>query len=366
MNSVRHFVKGDIPQVVDLFQRVFFNNGQPAPSSSKLKSYFEEVFFHNPWVEEDLASLVYETSGREIIGFIGVTPRRMYWREQPIRVAVSMHFMVEPGSRSTLAGVQLLKTFFSGPQDLSLTDSGSSVGRKVWEGLGGTTALAYSINWMRLLRPSQYLLYLLARKNQAFKLLSHMLRPLCPMMDALASRVMSHRFGRPSSSLREADLDQGTVLASISRFSVNDALRPDYDQISLSWLFDKVDQLTRPGGLQKALLYDAKGELAGWYLYTLDPDGIGEVLQVVGSKKSFSEILDHLFQHGWKKGAMAFTGRLNPKFAQEYSDKQCFLGCGSPWMLVHSRNPELLQAIYQGNVFLTRLEGEWCMRFVNG
>src|SRR5215813_1200207 len=152
MNPVRPFTKNDIPQVVKLFQKVFFNNDQTAPSSSKLDDYFEEMFFHNPWTEEEIPSLVYETGDGAIIGFIGVIPRRMLLHGRPIRTATSMHFMVEPGSRSTLAGVQLLKTFFSGPQDLSLTDSAGAVGRKIWEGLGGATALAYSINWTRYLR----------------------------------------------------------------------------------------------------------------------------------------------------------------------------------------------------------------------
>src|SRR6266540_3693759 len=168
MKSVRPFTKNDIPQVVKLFQKVFFNNGQTAPSSSKLDAYFEEMFFHTPWTErgtekgtdegdeEEITSLVYETGDGAIIGFIGIIPRRMLLHGRPIRAATSMHFMVEPGSRSTLAGVQLLKTFFSGPQELSLTDSAGAVGRKIWEGLGGATALAYSINWTRLLRPGRY------------------------------------------------------------------------------------------------------------------------------------------------------------------------------------------------------------------
>ena len=33
---MRPFTKNDIPQVVKLFQKVFFNNGQTAPSSSNL------------------------------------------------------------------------------------------------------------------------------------------------------------------------------------------------------------------------------------------------------------------------------------------------------------------------------------------
>jgi hypothetical protein len=105
--------------------------------------------------------------------------------------------------------------------------------------------------------------------------------------------------------------------------------------------------------------------LVGWYLYELSADGVGEVLQIVGRRKSFGEVLDHLFYHGWRNGAIALSGRLDPKFAQEFSDKYCFFNCGGPWTLTHSENPEVLRAIYQGDMFLTRLEGEWLMRRQN-
>src|SRR5262245_5201439 len=234
MNSIRPFNKNDIPQVVKLFQQVFFNNGQTAPLSSNLDAYFEEMFFHTPWTErgtergtereiergtekgteerneEEIQSLVYEAGDGAIIGFIGIIPRRMLLNGRPIRTATSMHFMVEPGSRSTLAGVQLLKTFFSGPQELSLTDSAGAVGRKIWEGLVGATALAYSINWTSLLRPSRYVLRLLARKNRLLRIFARLLRPLCPIVDAIASRLLPHRFGKPVASLQATDLDQET------------------------------------------------------------------------------------------------------------------------------------------------------------
>jgi hypothetical protein len=302
MRPIRTFTKNDIPQVVKLFQKAFFNNGQTAPSSSNLSAYFEETFFHTPWTEkgaeEEIRSLVYETGDGAIVGFIGIIPRRMLLYGCPIRVATSMHFMVEPGSRSTLAGVQLLKTFFSGPQDLSLTDSAGALGRKIWEGLGGATALAYSINWVRLLRPSRYVLRLLARKNRLLRLFAALLRPLCSIVDAMASRALPHRFGKPVTSLHAKDLDQETLLAGITQFPSSYALRPDYDPDSLFWLLAKADELARPGELRKVALHNADGEFVGWYLYELSEDGMGEVLQIVGRRKSFGEVLDHLFYHG--------------------------------------------------------------------
>lgn len=34
------------------------------------------------------------------------------------------------------------------------------------------------------------------------------------------------------------------------------------------------------------------------------------------------------------------------------------------WTLVHSRDEDILSTIHQGKMFLSRLEGEWWMRFL--
>src|SRR5262249_12707955 len=247
MKQERPAVKSDIPQVKELFQKAFFNNSKAAPSSSKLNAYFEEFFFQNPAAEEEITSLVYEASDGKIIGFIGITPRRMLLRGQPIRAAISMHFMVDPGSRSTLAGVQLLKTFFSGPQDLSLTDGSGNVGRKIWEALGGVTALPYSINWLRVLRPGQYMLDRLRRKKGLLRAFALALRPLCPLVDAIVSRVSPHRFGKSGASLQESDLDKETLLAGISQFSAGPDWRPATNKRFLPGWFAKGVKPPRPG-----------------------------------------------------------------------------------------------------------------------
>jgi len=181
-------------------------------------------------------------------------------------------------------------------------------------------------------------------------------------VDAIAGRALPGRFGKLEASLQEADLDKETLLAGIAQFTSGYALRPDYDPDSLFWLLAKADQLAGPGALRKLALRNADGELVGWFLYELRADGLGEVLQVVGHKKSFGEVLDHLFRHGRRNGAIALSGRLDPKFAQEFSDRYCLLSYGGPWTLTHSGSQEVLQAIYKGNLCLTRLEGEWCMR----
>src|SRR5437899_3272665 len=83
--TVRHFGRGDIEQVADLSWRMLSQESGPAPS--RLRSYFEELYFHNPWRQDSLPSLVYEDAKGELVGFLGVIPRRMMLGERVIQVA---------------------------------------------------------------------------------------------------------------------------------------------------------------------------------------------------------------------------------------------------------------------------------------
>src|SRR5262245_23216638 len=98
MKAIRPFTKDDIPQTVDMFQRLLLGSeeGRRLLSSAELPEYFEQIFFHNPWYDEEIPSLVYQGTNGKIIGFLGVTPRPMLLRGRPIRMALSYHLMVEP------------------------------------------------------------------------------------------------------------------------------------------------------------------------------------------------------------------------------------------------------------------------------
>src|SRR6266705_254021 len=72
---------------------------------------------------------------------------------QSITMAVSEHFMGYLERRAPLASRELLRTFLSGPQEISMANAANDISRKLWERLGGTTSTCHSIYWRRLLRP---------------------------------------------------------------------------------------------------------------------------------------------------------------------------------------------------------------------
>jgi hypothetical protein len=368
IKPIRSFTREDIPQVSDMLERLLLPE---APSGrmlsvSELPDYLEQVFFDNPWYDESMPSLVYQGTDGKLIGFLALVARRMLFQERPIRVAISLHFMVEPESRSTLAGVQLLRALFAGAQDLVFTDGAGTPGRRVWEGVGGVTSLLYSQRWMRILRPARQAVSTLKKHgatggNKLFSYTAQALSPLVSLADITAARMLPRYFSQVTSPYSEEDLEIDTVLAYLPQFSKGAALRPVYDERSLRWLFDQAAQMKLHGEFRKVQLRDQEGEVAGWYLYYLKAGGLSSVIQIAARKHSEGEVIDHLFDHARRNGAAAISGRLEPRLMQEMADRGCFFNRVGCLTLMHSKNAEILNAIHRGDAFLTQLEGEWCV-----
>jgi hypothetical protein len=121
----------------------------------------------------------------------------------------------------------------------------------------------------------------------------------------------------------------------------------------------------RPGPLRKVLVRDAQGKILGWYLYHFNAQSPSEVLQIVARPDSMIEVLGHLFYTAWTEGSHAISGQQAPSLREAlFSDNYCVFNTGS-WMLVHSRNLEILQSIFRGDALITRLEGEWWACFLD-
>jgi hypothetical protein len=356
MGLVRALQERDIPWVIDLHRRVLQSGATPLRPNGSY-THFKEMFLDTLW-SDGQPSLVYEDG--QPIGFLGVMPRRMMLRDRPIRAVITAHFIVEPAHRATLAGIELLRTLLSGPQDLTLADEASDTSRKLLEGLGGKIDLLYSLYWVRLLRPCELAV---SRWGKG--------RRTGAPVSTLVSRVMDGVLKRwPVGSLRVPplerpgeDLDGDTLAECIAEFTRSRALRPQYDGRTATWLLEILARKPGCGTLRRALVRSASGEIAGWYIYCGDRGSVGEVVQVGARDGRIGEVLDHLFAQAWRDGMIALVGRIDPRYMGAFGARGCFFQHRGGWMLVHTKDAELIQAIQQGNAFLTRLEGEWCMRF---
>jgi hypothetical protein len=359
--SIREFRSEDISRVVALHGRVFGTSATRTPQ--KLAACFEEILLKNPWRDSSLPSLVATKNG-DITGFLGVVPRPMMLQNRRIRVAVCTQFMVDPQHRIDLCAVQLLKAFFAGPQDLALADGANEGARRMWLALGASAPLLYSLHWLRPLRPARYILSLLERRAGRLQSLAVAGRPLATLADTTLARTPLNLFRGKATELSDEPLDADTMCAHLPEVMHGTMLQPKYDPRALNWLLDQAGRMTRHGTFRARAVRDAQRRLIGWYIHYVRAGSISEAVQIAARDGAFARVMQQLVLDAWRNGATAVRGRLDPRFAQELTDNHCWLRRDGNWTLVHSRDADVLAAIHQGKLFLSRLEGEWWMRFL--
>ncbi len=261
-----------------------------------------------------------------------------------------------------LAALELARIFLAGPQDLSVAE-GSSASRRIWELAGGNVSLLYSLCWTRLLQPGRYVLSHLNKRGLSAAA-GWMLRPVCRLADALLP--LAARSLRPiAPPVPAVGLDGQTLCGSVSEFTKDRSLRPRYDERSSSWLLETLAQKQGRGAFHKVVVRNERDVTIGWYMYYAKPGGTGAVVQIGAREDSAGQVLDHLFHHARRHGVIAVSGQVDPVLFHALGGKDClFHQDGGSWLLVHSKHPDMLQAIHRGDAFLTRLEGEWWIGFL--
>jgi hypothetical protein len=362
VSGVRHFAETDIVQVADLHRRVFPGASVPTPPThDEYDRYFRSVFLSGPWPDDDHASLVYEDDRGKIVGFLGVLPIRLSAGAESLRASLCSQFCVDPDHRG-LVGPTLVREHFEGPQDLSFTDESNIDTLKVWRWAGGEPALLYSLHWTRPLRPARFLATVLG-KGLAIDRVGFVTKPLAGLVDGVLTRLPKSPFGRLAPAGSATDLDLETMVERLPELTRASALAPAYDLDSLRWLVARVSARDGEGELRRVQVRNESGRILGWFIYYANRGGVGQVLQIVARPVARGDVLDHLFNDARERGVIALHGRVDPALLQELSDHHCVFSRRGPWTLVHSRNPDLVSAFHRGEAFVSRLDGEWTVRF---
>jgi hypothetical protein len=362
MGQIRPFVEGDIPRVAHL-HRTAFNTGTRADASllDSYHAYFQNVFLDNPSRDTMLPSLVCE-DGDRIVGFLGVVPRRMTMNGHRIQAAISSQFVVDRSHGGAGIAVRLARAFFQGPQDLSISDEASDVSRKIWEGFGGITVLLRSLHWTRPLRPAALALATM-RGRARLAPLARSARPVAAMVDAVATHLPHSHFlqTKPEGSEAE-DLTEEAVLSYLPHFDRPGSLRVEYDESTLHWLLDRARRRRTRGTLHAAVVR-SESRILGWYLYHLDPERVANVLHIAAEAATIRTVLDQLVYQSTALGAIAATGRVEPRFLQALSDKYCLFHRRGPWVLVKTDRHDLIRSFETEDAMFSRFEGQWCLGY---
>lgn len=357
--TIRNLTAADIDQVAALWMRCF--RASDAAPSTALKQYFREVMLDHPWFDSQIAPLVMDLRG-EVVGFIGRMARPMQLAGAPIRAAVATQLMVDPQRKLGFAAIELVRAVQSGPQDFTFSDGANDHSLRIWTRCGGRASRLLSSEWIRPLRPLS-LAVLRARDHGRLDKPARLARPLVAGADAVGATILRPLYRIPEGKLHREDATGTGIVAMVDTITAGASVRPVYDAASYTWLLQKTSEATAFGPLRSCLLRDDGGEPVGWFVYFPRPHQVAQVLQVGASPGFGQAVLKELFRDAWEHKAVAISGALDPLLLSDMSNSHCTFRCASMGVLLHSQNPELLAAIERGDGYLSRLEGEWWMRF---
>ena len=350
MSTIRPLQEKDLPQVISLFELEMGSGTRNAPPG--MEAHFRTLFLDGPWVDPEIPALVFEGQDGRIGGVIGSNVRKMKFKGESIRLAASGPLFVEPQQR-TLAAF-LLRRYFSGPQELTMTDRQSLAAQTLFVKLGGEIAHLQCLRWTHIFKPYTFKGYHLQYVPRLSGLWPR-LRPATEALDTL-NAALPHRRSVSAPNLQEEVLTPNALVTNLEAVTKGLDLYPDYEEGYVAWALGELAKRTHKGTLTSVLVRDPKGRVIGWYIYYLNAGGLCEVFQIAAARGKIDDVLDHLFFHARRGGAAALRGRVEPDLRESlrhrnvsFSQQAC--------LIIHSKNPEYLRAVTSGKALMSFLEG---------
>jgi len=358
---IRDFEKRDIESVARMFQRTF--RGKSADKekvSPSLVASLEQSFFGHPWQDAGLNSKVATDDAGRVLGFIGVIPARLQVGERSVLAAFAGSMMVEDPKANPLIGARLLRAFLSGPQDISLTETANATALGMWQKLGHALDPAYSLNWVRVLRPVSTAVHLLEHRLR----LAYLLRPFGRIADRLISVVRRPSFGNGEGrklEFRDVTREEFGKAALVLKDVY--AMHPDWDERSLGWFLEQSEQKRSFGYPEWRVAYGPDSKPAAAYVYFAKVGGIGWVLQALSQPARADEMVEDLFAHAYHYGCASVRGAAHPWLTPALLQrKAAFLG--RSFYVAHAKDKTLLEPIKSGQALISGIAGERWMPLV--
>ena len=360
---IRTLSPADLPRLTELHSRgVELSREQQQRSQLAYEQLFPLLYEDHPWQDSRFPSLVAEDRSGELTGVLGVMNRPFLFDGQEISAAISAELFVDPSSRSSLAGIQLLKRFLDGPQDISIADVANNSTRQIWTRLGGRVLSTYGLTWMTVLSPCRFGLALGAGRSPLVRLAS----PLARIGDTIGRRFFPTEFDQRVGQLHSEPLTAQAFARLLPEMTGHHPLSPVVDENAADWLWNRLNFVSRGAGpSRQTLVLSRSGDPLGWYIYQWKPGRIARVSQIVSQPDAQAEVYGHLVRTLRQSNIPGAIGRLQPEFLEVLSDAGCLFRRRSRRVLVHSRDTDLLDVFESGRAFLSLLDGEGAVQLWN-
>lgn len=349
MEQLRALEPGDIPQLVRLRRSVYKHSAHDNDES--LARYYRTLFFENPWFDARYPSYIFDGGEGEAVGFIGAIPRPMLLGAERLTAVTATELMVAPDARG-FVGVQLLRRLFDGGQAFTYSDRGNDIARGLFEGLGGSAALWYSLYWTASLdgSPLRFSAPGDAPGNFAMRALGAFGRRL----DLMASR----RATSAHITTTDEPLKLATAVDITRRMAAKNTLVPEYDEKSFHWLLQRLTETRSSDRVVSAQIMH-EGEAIGFFIYVVKPDSEIDLVQLTALPRREALAFDHLLHHAVGENGTVLRGRLDRRLAPLISEREFPLTLGQPWTLVRSSRADVASQFLNGNALLGRFDAEW-------
>jgi hypothetical protein len=361
-SEIRAFAADDVAAVARLFTTTF-RPGDAVPLPA-VETCLRDLFVDGPDVHAASPSLVHVTAAGRVSGFVGSLSQPMTVNGRAIRAAHACCLMVADPKQDSLAGARLLRSFVGSAPDLAFSETSSALSRRMWTRLGGRAVAAFSMKWLRVLRPAGAAITFSARRWRALGAL----HPLAAFADRMVARKLGETWwdvppapeGFASTQVAGDDA-VAVILDLISRF----ALRPAWSPAHLASRLAHAAHMPAFGDLVCTKVTDRSGAPVGAFLYHVRRNGLATVLQVLARETAADAVVASLIRDAHSRGAVALAGRCEPSIQEALLQANCvLLQRGST--TVHSRDPEVLATIAEGDAMLTGLAGESWSQLIGG
>lgn len=355
---VRAAETSDMARVGQLFMRIFEKQDGPAPAA--LTAYLTQLFIDAPERDPEITSKVHVRGDGEVNGFIGALPLPLELEGRKLRGAVCGSLMVDERDGDPFAGARLMRSFLCGPQDISLSETANPVSEGMWRKLRGTILPAYSLEWVRVLRPAGFACDVAARSVPALG----GLRAVATPFDALARRVAPGLLRAPENpSAQDREIGIKELAELIQRIVAKTPLHPAWSTTALRRMLEDAAKKSRYGSFVARAVTVRGGTPIGAFLYHVERGRIAHVLQVVALPGQAGTVLDRLFLHAEEMGAVAVRGRSQPFLLDALLTRNCF-HVHRASSLVHARDQSLIEPFLSGRAFFNGLAGDSWTRLV--
>jgi hypothetical protein len=367
MSLVRPLEHADLQSVANLLIRTF--QGRNEPATPEMADYLGQLLLDLPDRDPEINSLVHVSDDRKITGFIGAFTQLMEVDGRVLRAAMGNSFAVDPEVRDPTVGARLLRAYFRGPQDITISDRCNAVSVGMWRGMGGSSLPTYSMEWRRTLRPISAAT---SRIRNRLKL-RRATAPLTSALDGVAQRYAKRRGKvewqlptpptRPP-GLTRRDATDTDLLTAIPELVSSARLHPVWSEAGLQTLLKHSARKTELGETIRQVIHDRSGRLVGAYVYYLEAQGFAQVLHVLSAKNMAEPVLDILLADAAERGAVAIGGRAQANLLEPLMDRHAVLS-GEYRCVFGSTDPAVLEAVEHGDAVVGGMVGELWTR-LNG